>query len=269
MSSQWAPRSFGAANQRPEPELEPEDNPSTGPSKKLLVSCVGLSAAGVLLLLGGLMGAVGAPAAEVPEQVQAEARNLLMQTQQAEKAHDALPEAKRANRALVKAGEAAEAVTRIQNSMGYQVVQHHAGIDMESSGWVQDRQRSMSPYFVPDIDPEVLSAWYLLDSDKTKPLGSGIPMLFASEATWSNATPRMISEDGLVPVTWTLTQQLNGSDRATMLAWVNSSYDPQRQMFVSMQLHLTEYGKQLEWQPPAQGDPATEVPQEAIDDQQD
>lgn len=237
-------KSFGSLN-----EVEPvDDGLGDGPSfnwRELGTKTLVTSGAGVALLILGAVMAFGSSTPGVSAADAKEITNLQSQIEDVQGQRDSLPSTKDAERDLIKALEAANAVADAQNS--YRMLTGEVGEDGSlDPALTEAGARSLSPLLDPASDPAVFDPWYLLASDADVPAGIGIPETFGSGMAWQAQVPSLVNKDGTVPVTWQATQAktVKGHE-PQVLAWAQGSYDTTRQVFTDVRVGTTTTGKAL------------------------
>lgn len=223
-----------------EPPVAEDDEVDDGPrlSGRVALLSAGLSLLGLLAFtLPGLLLASPAEVTEVDPDVRSE---LVQRTRLAETRLQALPSTQRAERGAVLASQAAARVADLQND--YRITAAYGPGSDRTLGVATYLGRNIRPYFASSVDVAVSDAWYLLSEDQDVPTGTGDPLSFESGFTWSVAQTGLVDADGGMPVTWVAREVSAEGGSGTVLAWVEATYDLERNVFIDVNQWVTADG---------------------------
>lgn len=237
----------------PAPELEVvEETPKKqSPWTRLVTSrrYTTIVSAGLLVAaLGGFIGAAQISSAKGSAEVSATDTQrifeLQSQIQSTRAKTSGLPDARTGERSLVTALQASNDVAALQND--YRILAGKVDEDGRLAGEETFAgSRGLSPYFVQSIDEKVLQPWYLLSSDATVPVGTGLAQDFRSGFTWVAQVPHGIDESGRVNVTWLALQTSPPAGQSPqVLAWAQADYDIVRRVFLDVRFGTSVQGEQ-------------------------
>lgn len=172
-------------------------------------------------------------------------RSLRDQIDHVRAEHEALPEAREAQRVLSRVQDAGATVAREQNNYRYLIGRITPEGTLPSDGLIEG-QRMLAPLFDAGMDRARVGPWYLLASDAEVSLGPGLPELFDSGFAWRALAPQTINIDGTVGMTWIATaQRAPGAITGALLAWAQADYDAERQVFTGLTQGVTVTGAAL------------------------
>lgn len=253
-TASFTKRSFGSGASDHSPEGTDQEN-SDGQeieteidmepvSTKAIIATVVL----LVLALGCIIGSAGFAGGEpaVSEADTEEIYEINKDIRDVKSNAESLPNAKDAERNLVRALDAAGDVATLQNNYRFLARDVKAAEGAPDPALGQDTTRGLTPYFDPSVDAALLDPWYLLDSDATVDEGVGIPELFDSGFSWQAQVPSVINKDGTVSVSWLAIETRTAGDRApAVLAWAQADYDMTRQVFTDVHVGTTSTGRAL------------------------